>query len=550
MAGIPLFALGAVLLLVTILRKLFKRSPFSHVRGPPSPSWLYGHSFTTSRETDVGDLQFQWMHQYGSAWRMKDCFNKDSLWIVDPKAIQYVLQTSGYHFPRTAVGRHIARQFTGESILYVEGDDHARVRKIMNPAFNAAQLRSFLPLFTRSARKLTSKWRQRLQTAASPSDNVLNVNSWFTRTTLDVIGEAAYDYHCGALDEEENEVVDTYKDMFRDSVMYPSGATLLWRSLWPYIPDRLLRLTDYLPTREARRFRRTLNVINKLSKRLIAEKAQTCLERKDENLRDIMSILVKANHSENPKTRMKDKEMMSQMATFFLAGHETTASMLTWMLYELAKDQEYQSKMREEIALVRDRVSQRGDDEFTVADLDSMSFVIAGMKEAMRLHPIVYTMVRNAERDDVIPLSKPVRDVNGNVISEIPVSKDTIISLSLCGYNRLPEVWGKDARMWNPYRWMNNTGREKQINVGVYGNLLTFSGGVKACIGWRFTVIELQAICVELLENFEFAIPDDKPDIQRVPGGLMIPMIRGKPQLGSQMPLKVTPIERPQTMEA
>ena len=54
--------------------------------------------------------------------------------------------------------------------------------------------------------------------------------------------------------------------------------------------------------------------------------------------------------------------------------------MLTWMLFELAKDQEYQSKMREEIALVRDKVSQRGDDDFTVADLDSMTFVIAGMK--------------------------------------------------------------------------------------------------------------------------------------------------------------------------
>lgn len=54
---------------------------------------------------------------------------------------------------------------------------------------------------------------------------------------------------------------------------------------------------------------------------------------------------------------------------------------------------------------------------------------------------------------------------------------------------------------------------------------------------------------VELLENFEVAIPDDKPDIQRVPGGLMIPMIRGKPELGSQMPLKVTVIERPQPKE-
>ena len=120
--------------------------------------------------------------------------------------------------------------------------------------------------------------------------------------------------------------------------MHPSGAILIFRSLWHYLPDSIIRLTDYLPTREARRFRRTVTVINKLSNKLINEKTQACLDRKDENLRDIMSILgeyglviyvghelmtcaVKANHSENPKTRMKDKEMISQMATFFfLAG--------------------------------------------------------------------------------------------------------------------------------------------------------------------------------------------------------------------------------------
>lgn len=73
--------------------------------------------------------------------------------------------------------------------------------------------------------------------------------------------------------------------------MYPSGATLLFRALWPYIPDRLIRIVDYFPTREARRFRHTLTVINRLSNRLIAEKTQACLDRKDENLRDIMSIL-------------------------------------------------------------------------------------------------------------------------------------------------------------------------------------------------------------------------------------------------------------------
>lgn len=54
--------------------------------------------------------------------------------------------------------------------------------------------------------------------------------------------------------------------------------------------------------------------------------------------------------------------------------------MLTWIMFELAKDQAYQSKLRDEIAAVRAKVTARGDDDFTVADLDSMTFVIACMK--------------------------------------------------------------------------------------------------------------------------------------------------------------------------
>lgn len=63
------------------------------------------------------------------------------------------------------------------------------------------------------------------------------------------------------------------------------------------------------------------------------------------------------------------------------------------------------------------------------------------------------------------------------------------------------------------------------------------------CSRWRFTVLEIQAVLVELLENFQFTLPDIKPDIQRVPAGVTIPMIRNKTQLGSQMPLKITPVK-------
>ncbi|PCH35719.1 cytochrome P450 [Wolfiporia cocos MD-104 SS10] len=482
------------------------------------------------------------MNEFGWAWRLREFFGKDNLWFVDPKAIQHIFNKSGYNYARTTDAKYITMQLTGESILCAEGHQHSRMRKIMEPAFSTAQLRSFTALFRDSARKLSKKWREQLDAALnSDADKIINVGSWFSRATLDVIGEAALEYDCGALDDGESELVRVYKNMLRDSAMYPSRIMLVFRSTWQYLPDFLLRLIiSYLPTKKYRRLHRSLCTINALSRRLINEKLQALMDSNDHRRKDIMSLLVKANNSENPKTRLEDEEMIAQVATFLLAGHETSAKALTWLLWELAKNPIYQHRLREEITAVRTDICARGDSDFTDADLNSMLYLNATIKEGLRLHPPVYRLVRVAQSDDVIPLSRPVMTSSGRSISEIHVQKGQNVGVSVWGYQRLPEIWGDDANQFNPDRFLQ-LDKESQINLGTYANLMTFGGGKRACLGWRFAVFETQAFLVELIENFEFAIPADKPEIQRVPAGIMIPMIRGKLDHGTQMPLHITP---------
>ncbi len=168
-----------------------------------------------------------------------------------------------------------------------------------------------------------------------------------------------------------------------------------------------------------------------------------------------MAYTVRANISENPKTRISEEEMISQMAVLILAGHETTASTSTWFLWELAKHPEFQDKLREEVMAVRSQISARGDSELTIEDLDGMVYLPAAMKvrstrslpyrarinnlfskETLRFHPIVYHLGREAAKDDVIPLSKPVYGKSGEMISEIPVTAGQNIMISICAYNR------------------------------------------------------------------------------------------------------------------
>ena len=91
-------------------------------------------------------------------------------------------------------------------------------------------------------------------------------------------------------------------------------------------------------------------------------------------------MLVKANSSEDPKTRLEDDEIIAEMFTLTLAGHETTSSTLTFLFYELSRNQEYQARMREEIRSVRAQITARGGNEFTIEDLDLLTLTMNAIK--------------------------------------------------------------------------------------------------------------------------------------------------------------------------
>lgn len=92
--------------------------------------------------------------------------------------------------------------------------------------------------------------------------------------------------------------------------------------------------------------------------------------------------VVRANMSENPSLQLSKNEMVSQMAALTIAGHETTANTLTWLLWELAKNPHYQERLREEIKEKRKEVYDRGGEgvDFTLEDLESMPFLQAVLK--------------------------------------------------------------------------------------------------------------------------------------------------------------------------
>ncbi|KAH9018097.1 cytochrome P450 [Lactarius pseudohatsudake] len=487
------------------------------LRGPDSSSFLYGNDIDLICQNEAGDCEFKWAREYGNVWRQHGCLGTDRLVVADPGALRYILHVPGYHFDkRKEVLKFIEMTF-GRGLTWATGETHRRQRGIMNPAFSAPQMRTFLPMFQNSASKLVQMLKEEVIAAEPSGQLVIDMIGWLSRTTLDVIGEAGFGFQFGSLDGLENPLRKQNENLFTGT---PLRYGFIIRTLWYYILELPFDPLRYLPTPRYRRFRRYSAFMRNFSQGLVE---RSIIEGDG---KDVMSVLLRANASEDPRHTLSDIEMVDQIATLLFAGHDTTAKSLTWYLYEIARNPECQERVRAEIAAIR---AKKSGEELSATDLESMAYTLATIKEGLRLHPIVHTLLKEATQDDVIPLSSPIITKSGEQVSSIPVRKGTLVDLATGVYNRLPEIWGADTNEFKPERFLD-IDKSHHSNVGVFGNLMTFSSGPSGCIGWRFAVLEMQTIIVTLLENFEFSLPPqtEKTRIYRkLTGGLMAPVVKG-----------------------
>ena len=105
---------------------------------------------------------------------------------------------------------------------------------------------------------------------------------------------------------------------------------------------------------------------------------------------------------------------------------------------------------------------------------------------------------RQALEDEVIPLSQPLKLLDGKLITEIPVSKGQNIWINIPGYNRLPSVFGENPHEFNIDRWLDGGFNGLPGLVGVYGNLITFGHGPHVCIGENIPLGSLCVVCADV----------------------------------------------------
>ncbi|KAJ7617357.1 cytochrome P450 [Roridomyces roridus] len=476
-------------------------SPLREMPGPPSPSLLFGN---------FGKLSFRlfqrWQAQYGPTFRYHAIFRSHHLFTADAVALHHIVNNPDV-YEKGEMVRYALTQLLGRGLLALEGDEHTKLRKIMSPAFGPSQIRGLTELFLDKSIELRDVWTR------SPADPTgwipVDVFEGLKRMTLDVIGLAGFAYEFHALKEstDEQEKRSPLEVAFREFFMDRQGEgvgidlRIVLRAMFPLLRAIVPPHPKMLAERKT---------MDKVGLQLLQE-AKTAIVSgdKDSERRDLLSLLVQSNISEQESHRVSDQDVVAQLPTFFAAGHETTSTATSWALYALARAPDIQEKLRAEL-------TSMGTDSPSLDALNGLPYLEKFVREVMRVYgPVAFTN-RVATRDDIIPLGTPYTDTRGVKHDSVSVKKGQFVRVPVGAVNQDPRIWGEDAAEFNPDRWDSIPSAASEIPGVGYAHLFTFLGGPHNCIGWRFAIAETKALVYTLVRGFEFALALDEGDGEEV----------------------------------
>ncbi|KAL7285768.1 hypothetical protein ACG7TL_000877 [Trametes sanguinea] len=527
-------ALGALVVYVAwqLIRPFVVKTALDNIDGPPSDSFLFGNI-----PRWMGRHCWEWREelsrQYGRVMILRSVFNNKWLVTYDPKALHavFIKEQDIYEEPIASL-----RLLLGPGLLGTIGEQHRKQRKMLNPVFSTKHLRDMTPLFYEIVHKTRDAITSRVRAGAQEKDSgvELDMLSWMGRTTLEVLGQAGLGYSFDPLVEDvPDEFATAVKDFFPQMV-----RSVVPRLLLPFAtkigsPQFRRRVLDMIPAEQVQRMKDISDILHARSVLIFNEK-KAALERGDESIkhqigegRDIMSILLRANMMASDEDKLGDDELIGQVSTMILAGMDTTANTLARILQLFAQHPEVQERARAEIMQA---IEAEGDgDKLDFDRLMDLPYLDAICRETLR----------TTIKDTVMPLSEPIHGKDGTLMAAIPVPKGTRIVADLYACNRNPELWGPDAGQWRPERWLEGVPKsiEDARIPGVYSHLMTFVGGSRACIGFKFAQVEMKTVLCVLLQWFKFELTD-KPIAWNF-AAVQYPTV-GKESTIPEMPLKVS----------
>ncbi|MDZ5619863.1 cytochrome P450 [Nocardioides bizhenqiangii] len=336
------------------------------------------------------------------------------------------------------------------SLLLQDGAEHHRARKLLMPAFLGHALRGYRSMVAEVAAAEIDRWGDGDEFASLDRMNAL---------TLEVILRVVF----GVTDEQR---LAELRPRVTATVDINPAILLGWAYPW---------LQRFGP------WRRTVDNQVELDRRIYAEIAERRAVTDVADRKDVLSRLMAAGDDSD---RLGDTELRDQLVTLLLAGHETTASALSWALYELGRDPELLAR------------SQAAAD---AGDAEGLAWLEAVLKESMRLHPIIPMVVRT--------LQKPAR------VGGLDLPAGTTVGPSIL-MSHLQDQNFPEPDAFRPERFLPELSGAEAPSLHVW---IPFGGGVRRCIGAGFSLMEGTEVLHQVLRGYDISsVEYDVPRVRNI----------------------------------
>ena len=414
----------------------------------PKGNFLLGSLLDIQRDS-LGFYLDCW-RQYGDVARFRLVGHTAWHLVSHPDDIDYVLRANGQNY-RKMVTNNTLRRVVGEGLLMSEGETWLRQRRLMTPAFHGRLLGNLSPIMVNAAKSLAhDEWR-----AYAQSGQPFDVGAEMTRLTLQIMLQTLFSTHLGA----QADMLQSALNVVREYIDYKYA--------------HVLSLPLSVPTRLNRRFLEACETLDSIIYSIIAGRHRNGLD-----MGDLLSTFLLTRGEEG--AGMSDRQVRDEILTLIVAGHETTATALTWTWYLLTQHPECERQLQAELAQV---LAWRAP---TVGDLPRLPYTKMVIDEAMRLYPPAWAIGRIAKGED---------EIRGY---HIPANSYVLI---------LPYVTHRRADLWDepekfdPQRFAP----ERVARVPRFAHL-PFGGGPRQCIGNNFAMLEAQLLLATLAQHFQFEL--------------------------------------------
>lgn len=408
--------------------------------------------------------------------------------ISDPKCAEYILKTNFSNYVKGPIFYHRFVELFGDGIFNADGSLWKSQRQVASHLFKVSNLKDMMKVFIEHTHKFSSI----LQSFAD-SKQVIDVQDYFSRLTMDSIGKIAFGCELDSLSKTNVPFANAFDQ---------SQVAVAERFLNPFWNISFFRRFMYTE----KEFQHSLKVMNEFAYDIIQQR------RKDPNLASKTDLLSQYLQMSNSKKKLflknrinikiylanedgkpfSDQYLRDILLNYMIAGRDTTAITTTFVIYLLAQNPHVEKKLLEEIA---SKIGMDHEPDYDI--LKDMPYLTAVIDETLRLYPPVSYDPKHSLNDDVLP--------NG-----MKVPKGSQVAWTAYGMGR-SSLFFPDPLKFKPERFLDpaeNGGRKIEP-----GDLIPFQAGPRICLGKPMAYLEVKTVVIMLLQRWKFQCANDKPVI-------------------------------------